>query len=166
VYDSHSFNPSHLRRYFPVTHSTIWFSYSNIISNNICLSKTRNIPVSINEKMAPPFVLALLAIPTLTLANINFTWIQPHCSPKDTFSHCLKGQTCKGTTCVPDYTPPVNYHQTVEKRSLPLFANPLFSKRDLLNPLITRQAVRTDNRCGPSFANAPCATGSCCSSSG
>lgn len=116
--------------------------------------------------MAPFTSFLLIAIPFTTLANINFTWVQPRCSPSDTYDHCLKGQTCNGTTCIADYALPVMIHQAAEKRSFSWLKTHGKTTKQTKSLPHKRQVVRSDKRCGPDFGDSQCATGSCCLDSG
>jgi hypothetical protein len=108
--------------------------------------------------MAPQrTLLALLAFTPLALANINFTWINPTCSPSDTYNKCLKGQHCEGTACVPDVNPDPGLVRSSEKRDI----------REILK---RQTAPRDDGLCGAAYGGATCdpagAFGGCCSAYG
>lgn len=106
-------------------------------------------------------VFALIALASTAAANINFTWVQPKCTPGTDYTGCLRGQNCVDGSCVAEYDAKHLAPAAAEKRSL----TEVLSREERK---LQRRQYRPDGRCGPNFGNAPCdpAIGTCCSAYG
>jgi hypothetical protein len=121
------------------------------------------------HRTRPPLALPLVLLcASGVAANINFTWIQPSCSPSQPW-RCLRGQHCRNDSCLADYEGGLlgGSGSTPERR---WFADLLHVRQSASSGSGSASgADTTDGMCGSQNNGTVCGDwpeGSCCSEYG